>query len=65
MCTVAVEFLAFDVLLNTKSEQQVTGNLFCSQKIFKTPLKTSFSIRNILLQFVSGVFGLNNQKTDF
>ena len=43
MC-LGVEFLTINVLLHTKSEQ----------KVFKNPLKPGFSIRNILLQFVSG-----------
>ena len=51
-----VEFLAFDVLLHTKSEQKGISDQL--PKIFKNPLKTGFLIRNILLQFVSGVFGL-------
>ena len=55
---VGEEFLAINVLLHTKSEQKVIGNLICTTIIFKNPLKPSFLIRNILLQFVSGVFGL-------
>ena len=53
-----VEFLAFNVLLCIKSELKYIGNLFCAPIIIKNLLKTGFSIRNILLQFVSGVFGL-------
>ena len=45
---VGVEILVFSVLL------KVICNWFCAPIIFKNPLKTSFSIRNILLQFVSG-----------
>ena len=41
-----------------KSEQKVIGNWFCQPIIFNKSLKNSFSIRNILLQFVSGPFGL-------
>ena len=48
---VVVEFLAFNVLSHTKSEQKVIGNYLSAPK-------TGFSIRNILIQFVSGVFGL-------
>ena len=52
-----VEFLAFNVLLCIKSEQKVIGNWFCTNN-HKKCLKTGYSIKNILLQFVSGVFGL-------
>ena len=40
---------------------------FSAPKIFENPLKTRFSIRNILLQFVSGVFWIVFviRKTDF
>ena len=55
---VGVEFLASYFLLHTKSQQNVIVNLLCTPKIFKNPLKPGFSIRNKLLQFVSGVFGL-------
>ena len=55
---VGVEFLAFNILLRIRSEQKVLVNLFCAPIIFKNTLKTGFSIRNILIQFVSGVFGL-------
>ena len=41
-----------------KSEQKVIGNKICTPIIFKNPLKPGFSIGNILLQFVSDVFGL-------
>ena len=44
--------------MHTKSEQKVLGNWFCMPIIFKNPLKTVFSIKNILIQFVSGVFEL-------
>ena len=30
--------------------------MFCAPIVFKNLLKTGFSIRNILLQFVSGVY---------
>ena len=53
-----VEFLPFNVLLHTKSKQKFIGNGFFAPIIFKNPLKPGFSIRNILLQLVSGVFGL-------
>ena len=46
---VGVEFLAFNVLLHSDFVQQIS---------LKNSLKTGFSIRNILLQFVSGVFEL-------
>ena len=52
------EFLTINVLLHTKSEQKVIGISICTPIIFKDPLKPGFSIRNIVLQFVSGVFGL-------
>ena len=55
---VGVECIAFNVLMHTKSEQKVIGNCFCAPLNFKNPLKTGFSIRNIHLQFVLGVFGL-------
>ena len=55
---VGVEFLAFNVLLHTKSEQKVIGNKFCAPIIFKNSLKIGFSKINILLQFVSGIFEL-------
>ena len=37
---------------------KVTGNKFCTPITIKNPLKTGFSIRNILIQFVSSVFEL-------
>ena len=43
-----VEFIAFNVLLHTKSEQKVIGNRFCAPIIFENPLKTGFSRRNIV-----------------
>ena len=55
---VGVEFLAFNVLLRSKSEQKVVVNQFFVPLIFKNPRKPGISIRNILLQFVSGVFEL-------
>ena len=56
-----MEFLTFNVLIHTKSEQKVLGNWFWAPIIFKNPVKTRFSIRlrNIFLQFVSGVFWCN------
>ena len=48
MC-VGVIFLAFNVLLHTKSEQKVIGNCFCTTITFNDPLKTGFSIINLLL----------------
>ena len=54
---VRVKFLAFNVLINPKSKQKMIGNWFCELIIFKNMLKPGFSIRNILLQFLSGVFG--------
>ena len=39
-----VEFLAFNVLLHTKSEQKVIGNWFCETIIFKNPSKPNFHI---------------------
>ena len=52
-----VEFLSFNVLLqHTKSEQKVL-DWFCTQIIFKNPLRTGFSIRNILITIcVRGVW---------
>ena len=50
------EFLAFNVLLHTKSEQKVIDNCFCAPKIFKDPLKTGFSVRHTLLQSSSRIF---------
>ena len=44
-----VKFLAFIVLLRIKSKQKVNGNWFYTPIIFKNPLKTDFSIKNILL----------------
>ena len=52
-----IEFLAFNVLLQTKPEQKRIGTLFCTPIIFKNPVKPGFFL-NLLLQFVSGVFGL-------
>ena len=46
MC-VGVEFLAFNVLLQTKSEQKLIGNSFCALIIFKNSSKTGFSIRKV------------------
>ena len=42
MLCVGVEFLAFIVLLHTKSEQKVIGNWFYTPIIFKNSLKTCF-----------------------
>ena len=68
MC-LGVKFLAFNVSLHNKSEQKVIGNGFFAPIIVKNPLKTGFSIKNILLQFISGVFGLKYifliRKTSF
>ena len=44
---VGVEFLTFNVLLRTKSEQKVIGILF-----FKNLLKTTVSIRNIIIKIL-------------
>jgi hypothetical protein len=57
MC-VGEGYLTFDNLLYTKSEQKAIGNLFCTPIIFTNPLKTGFSLKNLLLNFVSGVFGM-------
>ena len=37
-----VEFLAFNILLQTKYEQKVIGNQFCIQKILKNPACLGF-----------------------
>ena len=58
MC-VGVIFLAFNVLLHTKSEQKVIGNCFCTTITFNDPLKIGFSIINLLLQFMLGMFECN------
>ena len=42
MC-VGVEFLVFNVLLHTYSEQKVIDNLFCAPIIFKNPKKYTFT----------------------
>ena len=56
MC-VDVDYLTFDILLLSKSEQKVTGNQLCSPIIFLNLLKTDFSLRNILTTiFVGGVW---------
>ena len=34
------------------------GNWFCAPIIFKNPLKTGFSIRNILLQYAFNVYNI-------
>ena len=39
---VGVYFLAFNVLLQTKSDQKVIVILFCTPIIFKNPLKPVF-----------------------
>ena len=52
-----VEFLTINVLLYTKSEQKKIGIKISTPIIFKNPLKPDFLIRNILLQFVSGMYG--------
>ena len=57
MC-VGVEFLTINDLLHTKSEQKVIGYQICTPIIFKNPLKPGFSLRNIVLKFVSGVLRL-------
>ena len=41
MC-VGVEFITFNVLLHTKSEQKVIGNWFCTLIILKNSLKPGF-----------------------
>ena len=68
---VGEEFLAFNVLLHTKSRQQVIGNWFCTTIIFKNPLKTGFSIRNIPITIcvvrvwiVTGYFLFEKQTFD-
>ena len=43
-----VEFLTFNILLYTKSVPNVIGDWFCTPKMFKNPIKTGFSVRNIL-----------------
>ena len=50
----------FNILLCIKSEQKVIGNWFRAPIliIFKKKLKTGFSKRTLLLQFVSGVIFL-------
>ena len=56
MC-VDVDYLTFDILLLSKSEQKVTGNQLCLPIIFLNLLKTDFSLRNILTTiFVGGVW---------
>ena len=53
MC-VDVDYLTFDILLHSKSEQKVIGNQLCSPIIFLNPLKTDFSLRNILTTIFVG-----------
>ena len=45
MC-VEVEFLSFNVLLHSKSEQKVIGKWFRAPIILKNLLKTGVSLRN-------------------
>ena len=42
-CVCGVEFLTFNILLNTKAEPK----LFGTPRIFMNPIKTGFSIRKI------------------
>ena len=52
-------FLPLISLLHINFEQKVTGKLFCAPiNLVINLLKLGFWIRNILLQFVSIVFGL-------
>ena len=48
MC-VGVEFLAFNVLVHTKSEQKVTGYWFCAPIIFKNSLETDLQKEQVRL----------------
>ena len=63
MCVV-VEFLAFYVLLHTKSKKKVLGNLFCAPIIFKTSLKYTFTICVSDVFIVIGYFLLEKQTFD-
>ena len=53
------KFLAFNVLLHTKSEQKVIGKLIlCTNNNNNKSLKKQFFNKKYIFEFVSGVFGL-------
>ena len=41
--------IKIEILLHAKSKQKVIGNSICTPIIFKNPLETGFSLRNILI----------------
>ena len=51
---VVVEYQTLDILLHAESEQKRIGNQFCTPIIFKNPLKTWVSLKNILITICVG-----------
>ena len=54
MC-MEVEYLTFYILLHATSEQKRKSNYFCTLIIFKSLLKTGFSLRKILITILCQV----------
>ena len=46
-----MEYLTFIIFEHFIAVSNLTGNWFCTPIIFKNPMKTSFSIRNILFLY--------------